>query len=141
MLFTKYKITNALLVLIIAVGIGFSCTMPLGDNDPELESPNILPTKILRVERVPDTASTGENVTFTCVIADSTDDEFQYQWQIGRQVDTVTQVTDVNQFTVSAPDSIEGDTVSIYPGNVTVFKEEGNDPVPYQRFTYPVKNQ
>lgn len=141
MLITKYTSINTLVVLIVSAGIGFSCTMPLSDNDPELEPTSILPTKILRVDRAPDTAKTGESVTFTCIIADSADDEFQYQWQIERQIDTVSQVTDKNQVTISAPDSIEGDTVSIYPGNVTVFKKKGNNPVPHKRFTYPVKAQ
>ncbi len=57
------------------------------------------PTQILRVDVAPDTVSRGGFVTFTCVIKDSLNQDFEYSWVLFGVLDTVTQT---NQLRVEA---------------------------------------
>jgi hypothetical protein len=52
-----------------------------------------LQTQILRVEVDPNPVVAGDTATFTCVIADSTDERFEFRWFL----DAPTRVTESNQ--------------------------------------------
>ena len=56
-------------------------------------------TEILRVEVEPNPVLAGETVTFTCVIADSTEEGFRFGWNVEDSFVT----TDTNQYQWTAP--------------------------------------
>lgn len=72
-------------ILILSILIFVACSNGPGDEG------FIPPTQILRVEVGPDTVSRGGFVTFTCVIKDSLNQEFNFKWHIVGVMDTLTQ--------------------------------------------------
>ncbi|MEX0779094.1 MAG: hypothetical protein WD491_00070 [Balneolales bacterium] len=58
-------------------------------------------TEILEVRVEPDTVAAGDSVRFTCVIKDSLDDRFIYNWVIRNVAPTS---TESNSITIKAPD-------------------------------------
>lgn len=65
------------------------CTDLSLDWDFESEPENLPPqTKILRIEIGPNPVKGGEEITFTCIIEDSLDPSFNYQWSFNFDNDT-----------------------------------------------------
>lgn len=134
----KYHFLLQLSFAVIIAIIATSCLDMSGmfdsDEDNYPPSPPIENnTEILRVDIEPNPVVVGDSVQFTCIIKDSLDPAFKFQWHI-MPSDTHWEETQENIFKVKAPNE-----TGTYDGMVEVYNyDEPEKGVPFESFTYEV---
>jgi hypothetical protein len=93
------KIITSYLLLTGILFISQCSTAP--DPSPPLQ------TRILQVKVEPNPVTMGDTATFTCIIADSLDERFRFEWGIAGDGSLKDTVTLKNQFKWEAPNEIK----------------------------------
>lgn len=133
----KSRISKQLSLVVFLAITATSCLDMSGmfdsDDDYSPSPPPIYNTEILRVDITPNPVMAGDSVLFTCIITDSLDPAFKFQWLI-MPSDTLWEETPENIFKIKAPNE-----TGIYDGMVEVYNyEQADKAVPSEIFTYEV---